>query len=83
MTRCVSTDVFDVSQVTLEEIDVEYAHTLDKLERLSKLREAVAEQDQRRVKKLIDEYQAAKMANDASPLTRKGEKWRPKNENVG
>lgn len=51
--------MFDVTKLTLEEIDAEYARTLDKLERLSKLREAVAAQDHRRIEKLIAEYTAA------------------------
>lgn len=50
--------MFDVAKLTLEEIDAEYARTLDKLERLSKLREAVAAQDLRRIEKLIAEYHA-------------------------
>lgn len=59
-TPSVSTDVFDVGKLTLEEIDAEYAKTLDKLERLSKLREAVAQQETRRIKQLVAEYNAAK-----------------------
>lgn len=54
--------MFDVSKLTLEEIDAEYAKTLDKLERLSKLREAVSEQNTRRIKQLVAEYNAAKQA---------------------
>lgn len=52
--------MFDVGTLTLEEIDAEYAKTLDTLERLSKLREAVSEQNNRRIKRLVEEYNAAK-----------------------
>lgn len=51
--------MFDINEITLEEIDAEYARTLDKLERLSKLREAVAAQDRRRIKRLVAEYNIA------------------------
>jgi len=52
--------VFDIATITLEEVDAEYAKTLNTLERLSALRAAVAEQDHRRVRKLIAEYNIAK-----------------------
>lgn len=52
--------MFDVNDFTISEIDEEYERTLNKLERLSQLRQAVIAQDQRRIKKLIVEYKAAK-----------------------
>lgn len=52
--------MFDVTELTLDEIDAEFELTLNKLERLSKLREAVGAQDQRRIEKLITEFNAAK-----------------------
>lgn len=48
--------MFDVSKLTLEEIDAEFGRTLDKLERLSKLYEAVAAQEHRRIEKLVKEW---------------------------
>jgi exonuclease VII small subunit len=48
--------LFDVNDLTLEEVNAEFSRTLDKLERLSKLREAMLEQDRRRIQKLMDEY---------------------------
>lgn len=50
----------DVSKLTLEFLDEEYDHALDTLERISALREAVAAQDHRRIKKLVERYNAAK-----------------------
>jgi len=58
--------VFDVSTLTLDEVEEEISNTIDKLERLQKLYEAMASQDRRRVKKLIDEYNAAKVASSKS-----------------
>jgi DnaJ-domain-containing protein 1 len=46
-------------KLTLDEIDEEIDRTVDKLERLMKLREAVADQNQRRIRKLMAEYHAA------------------------
>lgn len=56
--------MFDVGKLTLDEIDEEFARTLDKLERLSKLREAAASQDYRRIKKLVGEYNAILAAKE-------------------
>jgi hypothetical protein len=50
--------MLDVDKVTLDEIDEEIDHVIDRLERLTKLREAVADQNQRRVQKLLSEYHA-------------------------
>lgn len=51
--------MFDVDNVTLEEIDDEYGLTLDKLERLTHLRKALLAQEHRRVKFLVAEYNIA------------------------
>lgn len=50
--------MFDVSKLTLEDIETEIGKTLDKLERLQALYAAAQAQDHRRIKKLIAEYQA-------------------------
>jgi len=57
--------VFDVSTLTLDAVSEEIASTIDKLERLQKLYEAMASQEHRRVKKLIDEYNDLKRAEKA------------------
>lgn len=57
--------MFDVSTLTLDEVSEEIANTIDKLERLQKLYEAMANQEHRRVKQLIDEYNALKRAEKA------------------
>ena len=49
--------MLDVDKVTLDEIDDEIDHAVDKLERLIKLREAIADQNQRRIQKLIARIQ--------------------------
>lgn len=59
--------MFNVNELTIEDIDKEYAQTLDKLERLSKLREAVSAQDNRRIDKLIEEYNRIKKEQDGRP----------------
>ena len=58
--------MLDVDKLTLDEIDDEIEHTVDRLERLSKLREAVSDQNRRRIEKLLAEYQAA-LRKQASP----------------
>jgi len=50
--------MLDVDKITLDEIDDKIDHVIDRLERLSKLREAVADQNQRRIQKLIAQYNA-------------------------
>jgi hypothetical protein len=52
--------VFDVAKLTYEEVSAEYTRTLDKLERLGKLLEAIQAQEQRRIEKLVLEYNRAK-----------------------
>jgi len=51
--------MLDVDKLTLDEIDEEIERAIDKLERLSKLREAVSDQNQRRIKKLTEQYNAS------------------------
>jgi uncharacterized protein (UPF0305 family) len=58
--------MLDVDKITLDEIDEEIDHTVDRLERLTKLREAVADQNRRRIEKLLAEYQAT-LRKQASP----------------
>ena len=58
--------MLDVDKVTLDEIDDEIDHTVDRLERLTKLREAVADQNRRRIEKLLAEYHAV-LRKQASP----------------
>lgn len=53
-------EVFDVAKLTLDEVEEEISKTIDTLERLQSLYAAMQAQDHRRVKKLIDEYNAAK-----------------------
>lgn len=60
--------MFDVGKLTLEEIDAEYGKTLDKLERLSKLREAAADQNLQRIKRLVADYNAAVAASSEPSL---------------
>jgi beta-glucosidase-like glycosyl hydrolase len=55
--------MLDVNDLTLEEVNEEFDKTLDKLERLSKLREAMLEQDHRRIEKLVAEYHTAQRRN--------------------
>lgn len=52
--------MFDVSKLTLDEVSEEIAKTIDTLARLQALYGAMQEQDHRRVKKLIDEYNRLK-----------------------
>lgn len=52
--------MFDVAKLTLDEVEEEISKTIDTLERLQSLYAAMQAQDHRRVKKLIDEYNAAK-----------------------
>lgn len=61
--------MFDVAKLTLDEVGVEIDKTIDKLQRLQALQAAMLEQDNRRVKKLIEEFNKAKAeakANDQS-----------------
>jgi hypothetical protein len=55
-----SSNLPDVGELTLEDIEAEIGHTLDKLERLRALYAAVQGQEHRRVAKLIAEFQAEK-----------------------
>jgi len=50
--------MLDVDKITLDDIDEEMDRVIDRLERLTKLREAVADQNQRRVQKLVAQYNA-------------------------
>jgi hypothetical protein len=60
--------MFDVDKLTLDEIDEEIDRTVDKWERLLKLREAVADQNRRRIEKLLAEYHTAlRKQSQASP----------------
>lgn len=52
--------MFDVAKLTLDEVGQEIDKTLDKLERLQKLQSAMLEQDNRRIRKLVEEYNDAK-----------------------
>lgn len=52
--------VFDVAKLTLDEVGAEIDKTLNKLERLQHLYEAMASQEHRRVKKLVEEWNALK-----------------------
>jgi len=59
--------IFDVSKLTLDEVGIEIDRTLDTLERLQKLYEAMLAQDHRRIEKFVKEYKAAKRkAEDGS-----------------
>lgn len=58
-----------MAKLTLDEVGVEIDKTIDKLQRLQALQAAMLEQDNRRVKKLIEEFNKAKAetkANDQS-----------------
>jgi hypothetical protein len=61
--------VFDVAKLTLDEVEEEIGKTLDKLERLQTLYAAMQAQDHRRVKKLIEEYNAAKRKGEETSTT--------------
>jgi hypothetical protein len=50
--------MLDVDKVTLDELDEKIDQTVDKLERLIKLREALGDQNRRRIQKLLSEYHA-------------------------
>jgi hypothetical protein len=52
--------VFDVATLTLDEVGEEIDKCLDKLQRLQALQAAMMEQDHRRVKKLIDQFNRLK-----------------------
>jgi prefoldin subunit 5 len=54
--------VFDVAKLTLDEVGEEIDKTIDKLSRLQSLYSAMLAQDNRRVKKLIEQYNAAQAA---------------------
>lgn len=48
--------MFDVAKATLDEVGAEIDKTIDKLERLQALYQAMQNQEHRRVEKLIREY---------------------------
>ena len=52
--------MFDVAKLTLDEVGAEIDKCLDKLQRLQALYAAMQEQDHRRVKKLIDQFNRLK-----------------------
>lgn len=52
--------MFDVAKLTLDEVGQEIDKVLNKLERLQKLQEAMLGQENRRVAKLVKEYNALK-----------------------
>lgn len=52
--------MFDVSKLTLDEVSEEISKTIDTLERLQTLYAAMANQEHRQVKKLINEYNRLK-----------------------
>lgn len=58
--------MFDVDKLTLDEIDEEIDRTINTLERLTKLREAVSDQNQRRIAKLTAQYNDS-LRNQAKP----------------
>jgi hypothetical protein len=62
--------VLDVSKITLDDLNEEIDRTVDKLERLLKLHDAVSSQNQRRVEKLISEYNTMlrKQSKDAGMI---------------
>lgn len=60
--------MFDVAKLTLDEVGEEISKTIDKLERLQQLYSAMAAQEHRRVKKLIEEYnQAEEVKRSTNP----------------
>lgn len=62
--------MLDVSKITLDDLNEEIDRTVDKLERLLKLHDAVSSQNQRRVEKLISEYNTMlrKQSKDAGMI---------------
>ena len=52
--------MFDVATLTLDEVGAEIDKCLNKLQRLQALQAAMLEQDHRRVKKLIDQFNKLK-----------------------
>ena len=52
--------MFDVATLTLDEVGAEIDKCLDKLQRLQALYAAMQDQDHRRVKKLIDQFNRLK-----------------------
>lgn len=57
----------NVRELILERIDAEYARTMDKLARLTKLRNEIANQESQHIERFLIEQRAAKIARKDSP----------------